>query len=65
MSDDFKFDEEKKPVASSSWIHRPIGGLVFVGCLFVGIGLGLLFWQPGVGALIGMGVGFIALAFLK
>lgn len=42
-----------------------IGGLVFVACMFVGGGLGLLFDRPDVGGAIGMGVGFLAMALLK
>ena len=32
---------------------------MFVGCMFLGIGIGLLFEEPGIGTLIRMGVGFI------
>lgn len=36
-----------------------IGGFVFVGCMFIGVGIGMIFNQRNIGAAIGMGVGFI------
>ncbi len=42
-----------------------IGGLVFVACMFIGAGIGLIFGRPDVGGAIGMGVGFLLMAFLK
>ena len=32
---------------------------IFVGCMFLGIGIGLYFGEAGIGVLIGLGVGFI------
>ena len=32
---------------------------MFVGCMFIGIGIGWMFGQIGIGTMIGMGVGFI------
>jgi hypothetical protein len=33
--------------------------MIFVGCLFLGIGIGLVFDNAGAGTLIGVGVGFL------
>jgi len=38
------------------------GGLLFVGGLMLGIGFGLLFGHVASGTMIGLGVGFIAMA---
>lgn len=37
------------------------GGVVFIGCIILGVGLGLLFDKTGAGSMIGLGVGFIAM----
>ena len=39
---------------------RTFEGKIFVGCMFVGIGIGMLFGETGGGTMVGMGVGFIA-----
>lgn len=41
-----------------------IGGLVFVGCMFLGAGIGMYFGAVRIGGAIGMGVGFLAMALL-
>lgn len=40
------------------------GNVIFVGCMFIGIGLGMYFKATGIGTLIGMGVGFIFKAII-
>ena len=37
----------------------------FIGCMFVGMGIGMLYDQPGVGTLLGMGAGYIAEAIIE
>ena len=39
-----------------------IGGIVLVGCMFLGLGIGKLYDDMGVGVLLGLGVGFLFLA---
>ena len=39
-----------------------IGGLVFVGCMFMGWGIGKLYGTAQTGETIGMAVGFFAMA---
>ncbi|MBP1915039.1 hypothetical protein [Lederbergia galactosidilytica] len=41
------------------------GGVVFIGCIILGVGLGILFDKTGAGSLIGLGVGFIAMGFFR
>jgi len=40
-------------------------GLIFVACMFIGGGLGLAFGRPDVGGAIGMGIGFLLMAFVR
>ncbi|AIW84480.1 putative membrane protein [Bacillus mycoides] len=42
-----------------------IGGLVFVGCMFLGGGVGSILGDTHVGWLIGMGAGFIGMALTR
>ena len=50
-------EEEKK--------GKDTSGLVFVACMFIGGGIGLLFGRPDVGGAVGMGVGFLLMAVLR
>jgi len=52
-------------LAESSHEARHFSGLVFVACMFIGAGLGLLFNRPEVGGAIGMGVGFLLMGFIR
>ncbi|HLR02186.1 MAG TPA: hypothetical protein VK111_05515 [Virgibacillus sp.] len=40
------------------------GGVAFVGCIILGTGIGMLFDNAGAGGTIGVGAGFLAMAFL-
>lgn len=40
------------------------GGLVFVGCVVLGLGIGMLFDDNGAGFMIGVGVGFLGMALV-
>ena len=42
-----------------------MGGIFIPAFLFIGVGIGLLVGQPGVGALVGIGIGFIAMATVR
>ena len=41
------------------------GGGIFVGCMFLGLGIGMLFGRADAGVLVGMGIGFIASEIYK
>jgi len=45
-------------------LNNRYGGVAFVGCMFLGIGIGMLVDSVGAGTLIGMGTGFLAMAIL-
>jgi hypothetical protein len=45
--------------------RKGASGLVFVGCLLLGLAIGLLTGNVAVGILGGLGVGFIAMAIVR
>ncbi|MFD2629916.1 hypothetical protein [Oceanobacillus kapialis] len=42
-----------------------VGWIAFVGCMFLGIGIGMLFDRIAAGTLIGMGTGFVMVALFN
>ena len=44
---------------------KKLGGLLFVACLFLGLGAGVFMKNIKFGALIGLGIGFLALAAVR
>ncbi|MFF2455400.1 hypothetical protein [Peribacillus simplex] len=42
-----------------------VGALVFVGCMFLGGGLGALLGSSQIGWMLGMGVGFLGMALTR
>lgn len=45
-------------------IRSTVGGIIFVGCMFIGMGLGFYFGHLLPGIFIGMGVGFVAMGIV-
>jgi len=41
------------------------GGIAFVGCIIVGVGLGLPFDEVAAGSVLGVGAGFVMMALLR
>ncbi len=42
-----------------------LGGGLFVGCILLGVGVGMLFDRAGSGAVIGLGLGFVLSAVVS
>jgi hypothetical protein len=59
------FDILKAKMAAKSKNGSSISGLFFVGCMFIGVGMGFFFGNIPVGALIGMGVGFLVMGIIR
>lgn len=54
-------NRKKKRMNDKKKDGSSIGGIMFVGCMFVGAGIGMLFGNVPAGGAIGMGVGFLAM----
>jgi len=51
----------KKP-EKTSWMSS---GLLLPGCMFIGMGIGMLFNVTHIGLFIGMGIGFVSIGIIK
>jgi len=45
--------------------EEKVSGLIFVALMFIGAGIGLFFGRPDVGGAVGMGFGFLVMAFIR
>lgn len=52
-------------MAATSKNGSSVSGLFFVGCMFIGVGMGFFFGNIPVGALIGMGIGFLVMGIIR
>ena len=44
---------------------KHVEGLVYVACVIIGLGIGMIFGKTAEGAIIGVGVGLLAMAILR
>lgn len=51
-----------KKLEKTTWINS---GVLLPGCMFIGMGIGMLFDATQIGLFIGMGVGFISIGLVK
>lgn len=45
--------------------RKGFSGIVFVGCMFLGMGIGTLLGHTQAGSFIGMGIGFVLMGLLR
>ena len=45
--------------------EKHFSGLIFVACMFIGAGIGLIFGRPDVGGCLGMGIGFLLMGLIR
>jgi len=51
-----------KKLEKTSWMSS---GVLLPGCMFIGMGIGMLFNATQIGLFIGMGVGFLSIGIIK
>ena len=52
-------DEEKESGGKGKEFRKDLSFLVFMACLLIGVGIGIAYDQVAVGALVGLGCGFL------
>jgi len=59
-----KLKEDEITTTNNAKTGSTIGGLIFVGCMFLGAGIGRIFGDTGTGGMIGMGIGFVIMGII-
>jgi len=59
-------NKKKEPETTDNKVKTgsTIGGMIFVGCMFLGAGLGRFLGDTATGSMIGMGIGFVIMGII-